>query len=163
MVSTMTSETVRNTKWGCGHVERDVDTIVAAFDRIGLNAVVVASRWFTGEWVVVPPVPRTTEEPFLDRPLAKRSFLVRALVVECCVLPFVVCHAHGCQPAGDGFDPAFGKLVELERLVPNSLGLSHPSSSLREASSTRKWLHRETHRPWHAADPDHLPPLYPIR
>ena len=66
----------RNTKWRCGYVERDVDAIVAAFDRIRLNAVVVASRRFAGERVVIPPVPRTTEETFLDRALAERSFLV---------------------------------------------------------------------------------------
>ena len=38
-------------------------------------------------------------------------------------------HAHGRQPAGDGFDVAFGKLVELERFVPNSVDVTHASTS----------------------------------
>ena len=108
--------------WGCGYVERDVDTIVAAFHGICLNAVVVASRRFPSERVVIPSMPWTTEETFLDRALAERSFLVGALVVESRVLPLVVRHAHGRQPAGDRFDAAVGKLVELERFVPNSHG-----------------------------------------
>ena len=67
----------------CGDVgQRDVDAVGAHLDREARGRVGEARRRAAGERVVVVAVPRAAQQPVLDRALAERAALVRAVVVE---------------------------------------------------------------------------------
>ena len=95
----------------------NIDAIVACLDLEGLDPVVITRR-LAGDRVVVPPVPRATQEPVLDRALTERPALVRAMIVESAIAPFVAGHAERPVATGDRFDPALGQLIRVEYLGP---------------------------------------------
>ena len=108
-----------------GLFEGDIDAVFATFHGIDGDAVVIASGRLACKGMKVPAVPRTAEKALLDRAFSERSSLVGTRVVERRVLALVMRHANGGQPAGHGFHAPFGKLVRLERFVPNFFYLGH--------------------------------------
>ena len=118
-------------RYGDWLFESDIDAVFAIFYGINGDAVVIGSGRLAGKGMKVPAVPRTAEKTLLDRAFSERSFLVGTLVVERRVFALVMRHANGGQPAGHGLHASFGKLVRLERFVPNSFGLGHRLSFMR--------------------------------
>ena len=93
IVSTIRSVTVRT----CGGLggDADADAVVADLDREGARPVVVTAGRLARQRAVVVAVPRAAQPAVLDRPLAERPALVRAVVVERAVAPVVVGRARG--------------------------------------------------------------------
>ena len=94
-------------------LDADVHAIVAHFHGVRRDAVVVASGRFSGHRIEVPAVPGAAQPTVLYGALSEWSPLMRAFVVERCVASLDPTHANRVEPAGHGFDPAFGKLLEV--------------------------------------------------
>ena len=69
-------------------------------------------------------MPRAAQHTLLDRPFAKRTALMRALVIEGGVLTLVMSHANRRVRASDRLDAALGKFAVLQHLLPHAAGLA---------------------------------------
>ena len=116
----------------------DEHLAVADLERIGRRLVVEAGRGAV-ERAVVKPVPRAAQQPVLDRALAERAALVRAVVVERGELPVVVDERDALVTGRDGRDATFRQLVGCQDPVPLH---AHASASLRvvkNSSAAARW------------------------
>jgi len=95
----------------------DEDLAVADLERVG-DRLVVEARALAVERAIVEAVPRAAQQAVLDRALAERSALVRAVVVQRRELPVVVDERDRLVPGGDRRDTALGKFGRAEHAVP---------------------------------------------
>ena len=71
--------------------------------------------------IEVPPMPRTSQQPVLDRSLAQRPALMRTTVVQSRVTAFVVGHANGRPVARDRLDTPFREFIRSQHAMPYAL------------------------------------------
>ena len=98
-------------------LDPDEHLAVADLERVGDRLVVVAGG-LAVERAVVVAVPGAAQQAVLDRSLAERPALVRAVVVERRELPVVVHQRDALVARGDGRDPALRQLGFREHPVP---------------------------------------------
>ena len=114
IVSAIRSVTVAT----CGSsLDADEDLAVADLERVG-DRLVVEPGGLAVERAVVEAVPRAAQQAVLDRALAERPALVRAVVVERRELPVVVDERDALVAGRDRRDAALGQLVGGEDAVP---------------------------------------------
>jgi hypothetical protein len=98
-------------------LDADEHLAVTDLERVRRRLVVEAGRG-ARERAVVIAVPRAAQQAVLDRALAERAALVRAVVVQRGELPVVVDERDALVPGSDGGDPAFRELVGGEDAMP---------------------------------------------
>ena len=106
---------------GMRHRQGDVDTVIAHLGPIGGRGVIEAARRLAVLGGVVPTVPGAPQPPLLDRTLAQRSSLVRALVAETAVSRIGSCHRQRRPADGDRRHPPLREFVDVHDLVPFEL------------------------------------------
>ncbi len=104
-------------------LQADVDTVVAALDRVGRNAVIVAPGRVAGARMKIPAVPRTAQPSVLDRTLAEGPALVRAGVGEGGVGSFEMGDGQAHSVGYDSAHTAFRELIGSQNVVPDEVGV----------------------------------------
>ena len=88
------------------HGQLDVDAVLALVDGVGRRGVAVSRRWRAAPGVVLVAVPGADDEAVLELPIAERTALVRAAVVEHAVAGLRARDAEGASAGDHRREPA---------------------------------------------------------
>jgi hypothetical protein len=105
---------------GLGHA--DVDTVIPLLQLVDSDGVAEGARRPPGQRVVVVAVPRTAEQPLLDRALTQRPTLVRTPVLQSSQRSATPRQREAAPVDGDAANPAVTGHVGLADAMPGAGG-----------------------------------------